>query len=47
MPDRLLHRHWPGRRAKQLFDARHHEWSPAAVALFDAFERSGERRDGR
>jgi phenylacetic acid degradation operon negative regulatory protein len=40
IPERLLPRRWPGRRAKQTFDARHADWAPRANALFDAFERA-------
>ncbi len=40
IPERLLPRLWPGRRAKQTFDARHADWAPPANALFDSFERA-------
>ena len=40
IPERLLPRRWPGRRAKQTFDARHADWAPSANALFDSFERA-------
>ena len=40
IPERLLPRRWPGRRAKQTFDARHGDWGPGANALFDSFERA-------
>jgi phenylacetic acid degradation operon negative regulatory protein len=34
IPDTLLPTHWPGRRAKALFDDRHTRWSPAANGWF-------------
>jgi phenylacetic acid degradation operon negative regulatory protein len=40
IPERLLPRRWPGRRAKHTFDARHNDWAPPANALFDSFERA-------
>jgi phenylacetic acid degradation operon negative regulatory protein len=40
IPERLLPDHWPGRRAKSTFDARHEDWSPGANALFDSFEQT-------
>jgi phenylacetic acid degradation operon negative regulatory protein len=41
LPDRLLSDSWPGRRAKQLFDARHEAWSPDAHDWYEAAEASG------
>ncbi len=38
IPERLLPRRWPGRRAKRTFDERHAAWAPGANALFDSFE---------
>jgi phenylacetic acid degradation operon negative regulatory protein len=38
IPDRLLPRSWPGRRAKTLFDDRHATWSPAARRCYTAIE---------
>ena len=38
IPDRLLPRSWPGRRAKALFDDRHAAWSPGARRCFTTFE---------
>jgi phenylacetic acid degradation operon negative regulatory protein len=40
IPDRLLPRSWPGRRAKALFDDRHAAWSPAARRCYEALDRS-------
>jgi phenylacetic acid degradation operon negative regulatory protein len=40
IPDVLLPDGWPGRRAKQLFDACHATWSPAATAWYLATEAS-------
>lgn len=40
IPDRLLPAGWPGRRAKELFDARHAAWAPAANAWFEGVEAS-------
>ena len=34
IPDSLVPRHWPGRRAKQLFDDRHAAWSASAIQWF-------------
>jgi phenylacetic acid degradation operon negative regulatory protein len=41
IPDVLLPETWPGRRAKQLFDARHATWSAAATAWYLTTEASG------
>jgi phenylacetic acid degradation operon negative regulatory protein len=41
IPDRLLPRAWPGRRAKALFDDRHAAWSPGAHRWFEAAEADG------
>lgn len=38
LPDALLPRTWPGRRARELFQRRHAEWAPAAEAWFDTIE---------
>jgi phenylacetic acid degradation operon negative regulatory protein len=38
IPDRLLPRSWPGRRAKALFDDRHAVWSPAANRRYTELE---------
>ena len=38
IPDRLLPRTWPGRRAKALFDDRHAAWSPAARRRYRSLE---------
>ncbi len=38
IPDRLLPRSWPGRRAKAVFDDRHAAWSPGARRCFTTFE---------
>ncbi|HEX6024699.1 MAG TPA: PaaX family transcriptional regulator C-terminal domain-containing protein [Solirubrobacter sp.] len=35
LPDDLLPRDWPRRRAHQLFKDRHEKWAPAAQAHFD------------
>jgi phenylacetic acid degradation operon negative regulatory protein len=41
IPDRLLPRTWPARRAKALFDDRHAAWSPAAGRHYDRIESGG------
>ncbi len=41
IPPRLLPAHWPGKRAKELFDARHGAWSPGAHAWYVEQEDSG------
>jgi phenylacetic acid degradation operon negative regulatory protein len=38
IPDRLLPRSWPGRRAKTRFDSLHAAWSPAAHACYTSLE---------
>lgn len=38
IPDALLPAHWPGRRAKELFDDRHRAWSPDANVWFEKAE---------
>jgi phenylacetic acid degradation operon negative regulatory protein len=40
IPPRLLPPRWPGRRAKDLFDDRHGEWSPAAASWYHDLESS-------
>jgi phenylacetic acid degradation operon negative regulatory protein len=42
IPDRLLPRSWPCRRAKALFDDRHAGWSPAARRCYEALEAEAE-----
>jgi phenylacetic acid degradation operon negative regulatory protein len=42
IPPRLLPAGWPGRRAKQLFDARHASWSPGANAWYEDVEAAGD-----
>jgi phenylacetic acid degradation operon negative regulatory protein len=41
IPARLLPGTWPGRRAKQLFDARHMTWSADANVWYEKAEASG------
>jgi phenylacetic acid degradation operon negative regulatory protein len=38
IPPRLLPDRWPGRRAKDLFDARHATWAPGANAWYEQTE---------
>ena len=38
LPDEVLPGRWPGRRAKQVFDARRAEWTPAARAYFEEMD---------
>jgi phenylacetic acid degradation operon negative regulatory protein len=38
LPDALLPRTWPGRRARELFERRHSEWASPAQDWFDATE---------
>jgi phenylacetic acid degradation operon negative regulatory protein len=40
IPDALLPDEWPGRRAKQLFDARHAAWTQSANEWFEKAEAS-------
>lgn len=40
IPRRLLPAHWPGKRAKDLFDARHGTWAPGANAWYEDVESS-------
>lgn len=40
IPRELLPRHWPGRRAKDLFDRCHATWAPSANLLYEQFEAS-------
>jgi phenylacetic acid degradation operon negative regulatory protein len=40
IPERLLPAHWPGRRAKRVFDERHAEWASGANALFESLEQA-------
>jgi phenylacetic acid degradation operon negative regulatory protein len=40
IPARLLPSQWPGRKAKELFDARHRAWAPGANAWYDEAEQS-------
>ena len=42
IPARLLPERWPGRRAKDVFDACHASWSPAANAWYEALEAAGD-----
>jgi phenylacetic acid degradation operon negative regulatory protein len=44
LPGDLLPATWPGRQARQLFEARREEWSPAASRWFDAREAAAEGR---
>jgi phenylacetic acid degradation operon negative regulatory protein len=39
LPEDLLPRDWPRRRAHQLFHERHERWAPAAQAHFDSLAR--------
>jgi phenylacetic acid degradation operon negative regulatory protein len=41
IPHQLLPGHWPGRRAKALFDDRHAAWSEVARRRFDRLDRTG------
>ena len=47
IPERLLPHRWPGRRAKRTFDERHAAWTPRANALFDTFEMTNGRTNGK
>jgi phenylacetic acid degradation operon negative regulatory protein len=38
IPDRLLPGHWPGRRARALFDRQHEAWAADARRQFAAYE---------
>jgi phenylacetic acid degradation operon negative regulatory protein len=44
LPGDLLPATWPGRRARQLFEAGREEWTPAASHWFDGREAAAERR---
>jgi len=45
IPTQLLPEEWPGRRAKELFDAKHAVWAPGANAWYEQTEaRAGETR---
>ena len=41
IPARLLPARWPGRHAKDVFDARHASWSPAANSWYEALKTPG------
>ena len=43
LPDDLLPRDWPRRRAYELFRGRHEAWAPAAQAHFDELGDSAKR----
>lgn len=42
IPTRLLEPNWPGRPAKELFDARHAVWRPSADTWYERTEAAGE-----